>query len=187
MQIDLGTGVNKLTLWPPAATEPGSVSNVNTLIGGSGADTVTYNTAVSSRRLRRSRRRRQRHADPAWPLRHQLRHGRPIPRRSPAATGNDTVTLSTAVASTAMSDRSGHRRRQTRPRQLRQHRHRLQCRDSGRRHRGRYPHPAPPCSPADSVDLGAGGDRLTLANGTNIRHGQPTSKRIVRRHQVLTP
>ncbi len=44
MQIDLGTGVNKLTL--AAGGNTGSVSNVNTLIGGSGADTVTYNTAL---------------------------------------------------------------------------------------------------------------------------------------------
>ena len=46
MSVDLGTGNNKLTLGNFANT--GSVSNINTLIGGTGADTITLGTALAS-------------------------------------------------------------------------------------------------------------------------------------------
>ncbi len=46
MSIDLGAGSNKLTLGNFANT--GTVTNVNTLVGGTGADTITLATAVSN-------------------------------------------------------------------------------------------------------------------------------------------
>ncbi len=44
MSVDLGGGSSKLTLSNTGNT--GSVSNVQTLIGGSGADNVTLNAAM---------------------------------------------------------------------------------------------------------------------------------------------
>ena len=46
MSVDLGTGSNKLTLANVANT--GSVSNVNTLIGGTGVDTITLGTSLAN-------------------------------------------------------------------------------------------------------------------------------------------
>ncbi len=43
--IDLGSGNDKLTL--ADATNTGSISNVETLIGGTGADTITVSTQLS--------------------------------------------------------------------------------------------------------------------------------------------
>ena len=44
MQVDLGGGSNTLTLGSGGNT--GTVSNIGTLIGGTGADLVTMGTAV---------------------------------------------------------------------------------------------------------------------------------------------
>ena len=44
--VNLGTGTNKLTL--AAGGNTGAVSNVNTLIGGTGDDTVALNTTVAN-------------------------------------------------------------------------------------------------------------------------------------------
>ena len=44
MSIDLGGGKSKLTLGD--FTNTGTVNNIDTLIGGTGADTITLNTAL---------------------------------------------------------------------------------------------------------------------------------------------
>ena len=46
MSVDLGAGNNRLTLAGGGNT--GTVSNVNTLVGGTGADTITLATAVAN-------------------------------------------------------------------------------------------------------------------------------------------
>ena len=46
MRVDLGGGANKLTLANGANT--GTVSNIGTLIGGTGADVVTLGSAVTN-------------------------------------------------------------------------------------------------------------------------------------------
>ena len=46
MSVDLGTGANKLTLANVANT--GTIKNVATLIGGTGADTITLGAAATN-------------------------------------------------------------------------------------------------------------------------------------------
>jgi hypothetical protein len=46
MRVDLGSGANKLTL--AAGSNTGTVSNVATLIGGTGTDTITLGTSVAN-------------------------------------------------------------------------------------------------------------------------------------------
>ena len=46
MAVDLGAGANKLTL--AAGGNTGTVSNVETLIGGAGADVITLATAIAN-------------------------------------------------------------------------------------------------------------------------------------------
>ena len=46
MSIDLGPGSNKLTL--AAGGNTGTVSNVDTLFGGTGADAITFGTALTN-------------------------------------------------------------------------------------------------------------------------------------------
>ena len=90
--VDLGAGTDTLTFGN--FTNSATVSNVETITGGAGADTITLAAAISGRHHRP--RRRHRRADPAATS--------PTPltvsniETITGGTGADTVTLATALA-----------------------------------------------------------------------------------------
>ena len=95
MQIDLGTGANKLTLAGVANT--GSVSNVNTLIGGAGADAITLNTGVTGGSIDLGA------GNDTLTLAAATNSATVANTETIAGgTGNDTVTLSTAVSNASV-------------------------------------------------------------------------------------
>ena len=88
MKVDLGGGSNKLTLANGGDT--GTVSNVNTLIGGTGTDTITL--ATSAAQWLGQPGGRSGHADPGQ--RHQPNCRWPTPDTVQGGTGGDTIVLS---------------------------------------------------------------------------------------------
>ena len=79
MSVDLGSGANTLTL--NNATNTGTVKNVGTLLGGTGADTITLGTVAKNASINLGS-----GSDTlTFGQRRQHGHGRPTPRRSSAA------------------------------------------------------------------------------------------------------
>ena len=139
----------------------GTVKNVGTLIGGTGTDTITFGTVASNASINLG-------AGNDTLTFGNFTNTATVGNTNTiitGGTGSDTITLATASDQQHVG-RSRRRREQVDPRQRRQHRHRQRHQHADRRHRRGYHHIGTAITNG-TVDLGAGTDTLTLANGTN--------------------
>ena len=130
--------------------------------GGSGADTITFATQVSNGSIDLG----------AGADKLTSRAGSPTRRPSSnvetivGGSGNDTITLGTIASNATIDLGAGSDKLDAR--QLRQRGDDLERRDPRRRHGRRHASPsARRSSASSSIDLGAGIDKLTLADSTN--------------------